>query len=290
MRKINILVTCNNKYYKCTLVTILSVIDHNKNNNLEFIVFIDESIENTEELELINKKYDFVKINIVCISGLKSKYLNGVYCKNKGFISAYYRLFIFKICSNLDRILYLDSDIVCNGSLDSIFFADIEDKSIGGVREYCFNYLKSLPYTARRFEGYSKYIKKIFDYSLEECLYINSGVLLIDFSKIDKEETFNNLISLAKRNNNYFHDQTIINVLFKGKIKYFDYEFNMLTDMLNNNNKRYEYRVINDYKQYFSDKKPILIHYTPCKPWQDENVPYSEVWNKYNDILMEICS
>ena len=62
MRKINILVTCNDKYYNCTLVTILSVIEHNKNYNLEFIVFIDESVENTEYLELIDKRYDFVKI------------------------------------------------------------------------------------------------------------------------------------------------------------------------------------------------------------------------------------
>ena len=44
--------------------------------------------------------------------------------------SSYYRLMIPKLI-NQDRVLYLDSDIILNGSLSDFYYSDLEGAPVG---------------------------------------------------------------------------------------------------------------------------------------------------------------
>ena len=50
--------------------------------------------------------------------------------------SSYYRLMIPKLI-NQDRVLYLDSDIILNGSLSDFYYSDLEGAPVGVIRDYC---------------------------------------------------------------------------------------------------------------------------------------------------------
>ena len=38
---------------------------------------------------------------------------------------------------NQDRVLYLDSDIILNGSLSDFYYSDLEGAPVGVIRDYC---------------------------------------------------------------------------------------------------------------------------------------------------------
>ena len=50
--------------------------------------------------------------------------------------SSYYRFLIPKLI-NQDRVLYLDADIIVNGSLRDFYYSDLENTPVGVVRDYC---------------------------------------------------------------------------------------------------------------------------------------------------------
>ena len=80
--------------------------------------------------------------------------------------SSYYRLLIPKLI-NQARVLYLDADIIVNGSLSDFYYSDLEGAPVGVIRDYCTMQTFPFPY---------------LDESISRK-YFNSGVLLIDCAK-----------------------------------------------------------------------------------------------------------
>ena len=128
-------------------------------------------------------------------------------------IETYFRLFApYLIDKNVDRILYLDCDLIINKSIDGFYNIDIEDNIIAGVINFdsdscLYNDRLNLPH---------------------DNPYINAGVLLIDLKKyrdfIDKDT----IIKFIE--NNYkildYQDQDVLNALFLNKIKLVDIKYN----------------------------------------------------------------
>ena len=68
---------------------------------------------------------------------------------------------------NQERVLYLDADIIVNGSLADFYYSDLEGAPVGVVKDYCAWDNFSFPY---------------LDANVSTN-YFNSGVLLIDTVK-----------------------------------------------------------------------------------------------------------
>ncbi|MEW4354201.1 glycosyltransferase family 8 protein [Streptococcus pneumoniae] len=104
--------------------------------------------------------------------------------------ATFYRYHIAEIA--YDKVLYLDSDLIVTGSLDSLYETDIEDYGLGAVADTCVRY----------FHG-----KKEF----------NAGVLLINNRKWKAERVLEKalLIHQDSRVELPDADQTVLNMLFK---------------------------------------------------------------------------
>ena len=59
--------------------------------------------------------------------------------------SSYYRFLIPKLIHQ-DRVLYLDADIIVNGSLRDFYYSDLENTPVGVVRDYCTMQTFPFPY------------------------------------------------------------------------------------------------------------------------------------------------
>jgi len=161
--------------------------------------------------------------------------------------SSYYRLMIPKLI-NQDRVLYLDSDIILNGSLSDFYYSDLEGAPVGVIRDYCTMQTFPFPY---------------LDESISRK-YFNSGVLLIDCAKWRNEGIVDILLETAKAyaEQVLYGDQCILNIVLREKAKYYSFAENAQVKYIENIKEQCGLSSVN------LDKHPIVIHYTTeTKPW-----------------------
>lgn len=154
--------------------------------------------------------------------------------------STYFRYFIPTLI-NEDKVLYLDSDLIVNGSLDAIFELNLEG---------CF--------LAACIDNIAK--------SYHNELNFNAGVLLIN-NKLWKE---NNITQIAiELSNQYVNqlrdgDQSILNLIFKDKWLQINQTANYLVgaEYIYLRNKHV------DFITREKDAVPLILHFnTEFKPW-----------------------
>lgn len=181
-------------------------------------------------------------------------------------LATYYRLLLVDLLpKDLERIIYLDCDIVVNGSLDSLWnwrfsenamIAALEDQK--GMMERCVILGFPVKYS-----------------------YFNAGVILFDLKKVRAIYSIQDVLAYIR--NNYskikFHDQDILNVFFYDKKDFISLRFNVMDTFLKRQKSlpaRYE-------KEYADLYNPVIVHYSgPIKPWFVEcNHPYKVLYYYY---------
>lgn len=167
-------------------------------------------------------------------------------------IATYYRLFITNFLpENIDKVLYLDCDIVVNGSVKELWETDLRGYALAAVEEMgC-----SVPDVYERL-GYDK------SYG-----YFNAGVLLINLEYWRTENLMNSFISYITHNGTKLlaHDQDVLNGLLHAKCLHVSCKWNVEEAF-------YHYSVMKRFRSYRDFKKilrrPIILHYTwKPKPW-----------------------
>ena len=102
------------------------------------------------------------------------------------------RLFADVVSEIPDRILYLDTDVLCRGDFKEFYYSDITDIEIAGVPD-----------------RYGKwFFGNIFKHD-----YLNSGVLLMNMSNIRKSGLFEKCRSLCRDKKMFMPDQSALNKL-----------------------------------------------------------------------------
>lgn len=249
MSELNIFYTCNNNpfYIKMMGVSIYSLI-HNKASSTNLNIYI---IHNG-----LNKKYqqklqsmitDQVKISFVSIPPELENLLtiepdtnylshtNTTYLGN----SCLWRLCIPMLFSNYERILYLDCDTIIRKDLAELSTIDFEDNYCCATKTDFFDLnLFSHEYIKYQGKYYHKntYYTKILDFPLEyfeknKKSYINTGVLLFNIPKINKDNLAQKLIDNVKPYKEclILPDQDIIAKTFGLQIKDLGLQYNFYT-------------------------------------------------------------
>ena len=183
--------------------------------------------------------------------------------------AANYRLFVDKILpSDIDKVLYLDCDLIVNNSLEPLWSIDISDCPIAAVEDMWSgkddNYIRL---------GYDK-----------KYGYFNSGVLLINLKWWRENNICNNFIEYLKCHDNLkFVDQDILNGMFYNNRKLLSFKWNVQDGLLRRKPKVRESSMP---KLQNEIKCPAIIHYTGSrKPWDYDCInPYKESYFKYLDM------
>ena len=159
---------------------------------------------------------------------------------------SYYRYIIPELYPQLDKALYLDGDLVVNGSLEKLWDTDITDYLCAGAHDL---WVENINY------------KPQIGFSSDE-LYINAGVLLLNIPKMREEKIYEKLcettISLGKQIQ--FQDQDIINIVCRGRVKELPERYNFTTE--------------NAIKHPEERDRAVIVHYTgKMKPWSIWDCP-----------------
>ncbi|QGM81272.1 glycosyltransferase family 8 protein [Otariodibacter oris] len=258
----NILFSSDNNYAKFLLVTIKSIINKN-NHKINFYIFdfgIDKkNKEKIKKLENSNYKINFIPIK-------KSDFND--FPKTIEYISlaTYARLYSTKyLPPDIDKILYLDIDIIVLGDLMPLWKTDINEFHIAACIDSFIEY---------KTNNYKKLIGLT-----EKDYYFNAGVLLINLKKWRTEDISQQSINWLKKYKNIikYQDQDILNGIFMEKVYYLDCRFNSMPTLLS--------RIKNNKNLHPLEKNtmPIVIsHFCgPIKQWDKNSTQiHSEIYEK----------
>lgn len=240
-------------------VSLTSVLENNKNINFNIHIFFEELAESDiYKLKKTASKYKQV-IFFHYVKNTK-KLFGKVKWDNKIWQATYYRLVAVSAMPKfIDRLLWLDSDICCNGSLEELFTINMEGYPIGAVIHG--NQKSLVPDSIARLK-------------LKSGKYFNAGIILFNLKEWNKRDlsmkTFKMINEPQKEWKLY--DQDMFNCMIDGDFLELDYIYNFqrLGGTL-------KYKKIPDCLKIF--------HYVgPEKPWYKYKSEYQDEWLKYSNI------
>ncbi len=230
--QMNICLASDNNYAKLAGVSISSFLKSAESNDYFNFFILDNNISNKRKKEILELKklkpcnIEFIKVD--------NKKFEGLYLPpQKGYlsISSYHRFLIPSLFKNLDKILYIDCDIIATTSISEFYNTDLTNYSAAVIRD-----------TSCETQ------QKKFGFNPNE-IYFNSGVILFNLQKCFSENLEKKLFDTIK---NGLDDQDILNICLKGNVKEMPITWNWQGKA----------------KHYSQEKPPKLIHFiTAYKPW-----------------------
>ena len=265
MEIIEIVLCVDHRFIMPAGVMIYSVCKNNKNEDVRFHVVVDESVteEDKDDLREVAERY------VVQFYKVDSRAFSSMPLLPNLTHAAYYRLLIPQILpGDINKVLYLDSDIIVRHSLLSLWETDIDGYAVAAVNDF----LESIIRTYNRLK-YPPYLG-----------YFNSGVLLLNLKYWRANDVHSEIISFMK--NHYedilFCDQDILNYVLRERKKCLPIKYNLQTcfllvlDRCDFDYWKYEHDVLE------ARKDPVILHYTYTKPWQKGSFhPFQSTFIKY---------
>ena len=261
-KEINVaLVSTPNYYLKYMAATIESIYyNRNKNYNYNIYLFTLWKVTDLDKKKLDNK-YD-ADFHIKFIGIDEKIFFQYKNLKNNNYVY-YIRLLIWDYLDNVDKVLYMDCDIVVNWDISELFFTDLWNNVIWAAKD-CINW--------SNYGGEKKILKR----------YFNTGVQLINLNLWKEKNIWKKILNEINNNESIygFWDQDGINYVLDWQIKAISSKRNwMWWNKIWYKESQY---TKNEYKEL---NNPVIVHYAgdtnrPRK-WLICLHPYRYLYFKY---------
>ena len=282
---IHIITNMNNKYIFSSIVSINSVLrNSNKNKNtIVYHILCPEDFRrgNINKLKSLLHIYPYnLEIIFYNMGNLFSDYK-----RNRFSEVTFYRI-LTPLFIPLEKVIYLDSDVLAFGDLEDMYHLQCNDNYVLGILDLLSNGVDYL--------------------GLKSEKYINAGVLLLNLELIRKDHKYYEMLYMTKNNKKIKlknNDQTIFNYIFYPNIgilpsKYGIFNFESILDI------KYIYlklirQNLNLTELIDGFNHPVIMHYVLCNPkvWYSNSlyVPkYTRIGTiskirckRYHDIWIE---
>ncbi len=268
----NILVTLNGNYIPPLKVMLTSLFLNNKDE--QFTIYLMHSSFSEEELEHVKHHVEAYNQKLEEIRVGDEFFENAPVVKHYSK-EMYYRILAYQFLpKEIDKILYLDPDILVINRIRDLYDTDISDCLFGAafhnrlsVKE--INKLRLMPY--------------------EIDAYYNSGVMLMNLDKQRKMIKEQDIYAFVEENKKklILPDQDIINALYSKHIKEID-------EILYNYDARfYLYYKLSSNGKYDMDfviKNSAIIHFCgKRKPWKKNyNGKFHSLYKHYENLANKL--
>lgn len=269
----NIVYASDNNFAEILGTSMISLFENNKECSEIDVYILDDGINEDNKAKLLSvvEKYKrqicFLDVHHLLDSDMKQK---------RGSLSTFSRLYLTKLIpKEVDKILYLDCDMLILQNLEELYNTDIDTYYCAGVND-CL----------------SDDHLKLIDLNSGSC-YFNAGVLLINLRLWNQD----NLIDRFEKFSERFHgnvpyaDQGIINGVLSEKSKRVALKYNCYTALYD-----FTYRDLMIFRKpskYYSEAEvsearsaPVIVHFTTSflslRPWIEGcEHPFVDEWLKY---------
>lgn len=252
----------DNHYFRSMGATMTSIIDNNPGLPLVFHVFaFDASPEERERLRRLEERYGVTtRLHLVDMETFRDfRHFIG---SSHYSLSIFSRLIIPTVLRGItDRVLYLDADILCVGSIDELVRMDLHGEIAAVVPD--------AGETTRR---------RVAALGLPHHEYFNGGVLYMNvenwLAQHVTEDAMRALVEYGSKLR--FNDQDALNIVLNGRARWLDRRYNVLYDLIHDlNHDRRQMRPVGD---------AVFIHFAGAvKPWTEWSLHESRaLFEKYH--------
>ena len=217
------LLMCLNDGYVYPLINLMHSIRKYNSDKIKLFVLSTKLGQSSQELikEKLGQMNIDVNISIVEVKQFEV-------AKNQHYtFDMFLRVFAFNILpKSVDKILYLDADMIAVDDISKIYNTDLENKLLGVVRDFGVKFKK---------------VKKYVDSLNVGHTYFNSGMILMNISKMREKWNIAQIEQFIKDNGARYScpDQDVLNLLSKNdELIFFDDGFNFQIK----NNEKLEWR------------------------------------------------
>lgn len=260
--EINVAASFNEKYVKYAYVMVYSLLkNQNRDDFINVYVFESDISEDSKELfytlfENYNGEINFLHVN-------PDTFPSELKVNDQWSQEIYYRLLASEMVTDKECLLYLDVDIIVNGSLRKLFELDWNGRML-----YAYPDVSRIPFGDIRDIFFKNPLENGYQ-------YFCSGIMLMNLKKIRERYKVSDFWDLAKKweYKMIAPDQDLLNGIFWNQVGYFEEAYSVFGKLAFNNGRTYE--DIRDYAK--------IVHYIGDKPWQGHCVHYDieKLWWDY---------
>lgn len=192
--------------------------------------------------------------------------------------AALYKFYLPIILQDVDKVLYLDSDMIVLGSLSRLYNVDLESRYAAAVKDMIAETQMDL--------------KRVLGIDT----YFNSGMMLLNLNLLRKDNVSAELWNTRQSDCSMdFMDQNILNKVFDKKVTIVSPEYNYMQTLQDIPLKYVaSYYGLEENAMQAVSENPIILHLTDKKkPWNSVYARRADVWFRYllnEDIFGVVCS
>ncbi|MEB0010617.1 glycosyltransferase [Glaciimonas sp. Cout2] len=232
-------------YFRGMGVNIVSIIKNNPNLIFVFHVFAFSITKDIEcRLKKLENNYN-VLINVNILNKQILSNFSKFPCFSQHSLGTFIRILIPNLLHGVvDKVLYLDADILCMGNIEELMSIDLKNTIAAVVTD----------------EIKTTVTTQISILKLPHSEYFNAGVMYINIDNWVKHDSQNKSLNVLTTRSLRFADQDALNVVLNGHTTYIDKKWNFryhLIDFLSSGEKIFNMQ-----------EKVLFMHFTgPVKPW-----------------------
>lgn len=264
---IHIVCNIDENYIEYCGVTISGLFVHNPKETFTIHIICSNKVSN-EKKDRLKQYCERYKAHIQFYD-INAEILESFPIKSQDHltVATYLRLFMTDLLPNqIDKVLYIDCDILINGPIRELWEIDIEDVSVAAVEER---------------PPFDRQSPIQLGYPEEDSLF-NAGIMLINLKRW-REKNMTQLCMEYIRNNYvriHHHDQDVLNALLHNDKKFISIRWNLMDFFLLTKPEIQSYR-IDDLKKAL--QSPSIIHFSGIrKPWMHNcDNPYRNLYIRF---------
>lgn len=285
----NIMYLCDDKYVHIVAVSIISLLENNRQASYIHIYLIEDNISTSNKDKLFRTVEKYGR-KLIILEKPNLKFLMGCQVEMHWWIeNVFSRVFlkeVFKNFPEIERVIYIDCDTLVVGCLKDLWEIDLEDNVAAGVLEAMGNMHKK-----------AIGLKK-------QNPYFNAGVFVVDINKWRKRNYDEKASTFIKDMNGKleYADESVLNGILAKQMKILPMKYNITSLSI-----YFDIDEVIKYRKpsfHYSEKERIeslkdarIIHFTSTyrdvRPWiQGSKHPYAKEWmaikeqSLWSDCLM----
>lgn len=264
MRHIPVAYATEKEYVKCTIISILSMMETAGSGTFyDIYILIDKGVTDKLQqfiLECVKPYKNQSDIKFIVMGDI---FDTAFLCIDFIKTPTYFRLLLPELLQE-KKCIYLDSDTIICSDLQKLYDVELKENYIAGVKAPAFI-----------LENSQEHCEQALLPKIEQ--YVNAGVLVLNLEEMRKNRLIKKFFELLPFNMP-LQDQDIMNSACYNHIVFLPFEFNVMT--------KYSMWNVSDYKEVFSEKEiikawnnPSIIHYADrVKPWKNLNCVMGDYW------------
>jgi lipopolysaccharide biosynthesis glycosyltransferase len=182
--------------------------------------------------------------------------------------ATWWRLLLPELLRDVDRVVYIDSDMLVLGDLTPLATLDLGGNLAAATIDW-YGAVKTLKganigQARRPVSDYFEGVHALTDQN--RANYFNAGFMVLDLKAMRETGADRQLIDLAttKHRELPYLDQSVLNLVLAGRIKYLPFAYNMFASRRWRGGRlKFKYR--GDFIR--GARHPVILHFAGTKPW-----------------------